>query len=312
MQHRPQQPAAPPVAVLICTRNRGDSIAATIASVLANPYPDFELIIVDQSGDDRTAAAVGRFRADPRLRYLHTSSRGLARARNLGLALIRHDLVLLTDDDCEVPANWIAEMVAPFLRHPQVGIVFCDVVAGPHDRSLGFVPVNQNPRAQLIAGLARWRTSDGVNIGIGAGMAIRRSAAAQIAGFDPLFGSGSHFRSGDDLDFTMRLLAAGRQIYRTDRAAVVHHGFRTYDEGRRLIRSNMFSVGAIYGRMLRRGHWHALRHYFGVLAAMVILPAVRDLARLRRPPVLGRAIWLCRGLIDGLRLPPGPAATRAE
>ncbi len=294
----------PPVTVLVCTRDRGDSIASTIRSILACTYPSFILVVVDQSSDLQTEQMITVFCDDPRLRYIHTNARGLGIARNIGIALSQTDLVLITDDDCQVPPNWIAEMVAPFLHNLRVGIVFCDVIAAPHDHSAGFIPVSLSTHSLLIEDLARWRTCDGVNIGIGAGMAIRRSTAEAVGGFNPLFGPGSHFRSGDDLEFTLHTLAAGYQIYRTNTVGVTHYGFRTFAQMRKLIRNNMFGVGGIYGQMIRRGYWHGMRHYAAVFSRMVIIPALRDLARLRVPPVLGRAVWLVRGLVEGLRTPP--------
>jgi glycosyltransferase involved in cell wall biosynthesis len=288
------------VTVLICTRNRGDAILTQIKGVLANSYADFDLLIVDQSTDSQTARAIGTLESDPRLRYIHTDTQGLSTARNIGLAFSHNDLVLMTDDDCEVPPNWIAEMVAPFLCHPRVGVVFCDVIAGPHDPQAGFIPNSLSARPLLIEDLAHWQTCDGVNLGIGAGMAIRRSAAEAINGFDTRFGPGGQFCNSDDLDFALRSSAANYQICRINHVSVTHHGFRTFEEGRRLMHKSMFSTGAVYGRLIRRGHWQGLLYYAMVVINMVLTPAVIDLLQGRRPPVLGRAIWLARGLIEGL------------
>lgn len=298
----------PPVTVLICTRDRGDSIVATIRSVLACIYPDLSLVIIDQSDDQHTARAISACRADPRLRYISTGVRGKSRAVNVGLAFVRTEIVLLTDDDCEVPPSWVHEMVQPFLRHPQVGVVFCDVAAGPHDQRAGFIPVSLSSRSVLVEDLARWQTCDGVNIGIGAGMAIRRSAAIAIGGFSLLFGPGSPFRSGDDLEFALHALAAGYQIYRTNRAAVIHHGFRTYAQGRQLVYRNLFGIGGIYGQLLRRRPLIALRYYAAVFASVVIVPALTDIAHRQLPRKLGRAFWLLYGFAEGLCTAPPPPA----
>jgi len=112
----------PQVTVLICTRDRGDLIHATIRSVLANTYPRFDLLIVDQSSEISTARAVAEFCGDSRLRYIHTATQGLSIARNIGLAFCHSDLVLMTDDDCEVPPDWISEMVALFSALLNLGL----------------------------------------------------------------------------------------------------------------------------------------------------------------------------------------------
>ncbi|NNJ13124.1 glycosyltransferase family 2 protein [Chloroflexales bacterium ZM16-3] len=290
----------PSVTVLVCTRDRGESIVMTIRSILACTYPNVRLLIIDQSSDRCTEQAIKGFRDDSRLQYIHTRLRGKSRAENLALSFITTDLVLLTDDDCEVPPDWISQMVEPFVRYPKVGVVFCNVIAAPHDSQAGFVPDCVSSRSFLVEDLAHWQTSDGLNIGIGAGMAIRREAAEMIDGFSLLFGPGSPFRSGDDTDFTLRALVAGYQVYRTHTTDIIHHGFRTYDQGRKLIRNNMFGLGGIYGQLLRHGHFFALWRYASVFMVMVIMPALNEMAHLRPPRVLGRIKWLICGLIKGL------------
>ena len=56
---------APTLSVLICTRNRADKLKRAVESVLANSFTDYELIVVDQSTDGKTAATLatlaGRF-----------------------------------------------------------------------------------------------------------------------------------------------------------------------------------------------------------------------------------------------------------
>ncbi len=128
------------VSAIVCTRNRGDSIVRTIESILANTYPRFEPIVVDQSTDDRTAAAAAPFLADARLRYIRSDTRGVSTARNIGLAEARAEVVLFTDDDCEVPPDWVEQMARIFRQHARVAVAFCSVEAVGHDTSKGFIP----------------------------------------------------------------------------------------------------------------------------------------------------------------------------
>ena len=75
-----------PVSAVICTRNRPDLIGTAVASVLANTYPTFDLLVVDQSTDGRTGDIVrGLLAEHANLRYLHTDKAGLSRAYNIGI-----------------------------------------------------------------------------------------------------------------------------------------------------------------------------------------------------------------------------------
>src|SRR5690349_3490688 len=113
------------VTVCICTRNRGASIVATLRSLDASSYTDFDVVIVDQSTGDETAQAIrAATDGDARFSYLRSTSVGLAAARNLALAQARGPIIAFTDDDCEVSPQWLAALVDIFQQNADVGAVF--------------------------------------------------------------------------------------------------------------------------------------------------------------------------------------------
>lgn len=65
----------PCVSVLMTTYNGAATIGASIDSVLAQSFRDFELLVVDDGSTDDTPAILERIH-DPRLRLLRTGSRG--------------------------------------------------------------------------------------------------------------------------------------------------------------------------------------------------------------------------------------------
>jgi hypothetical protein len=50
------------VSVVIPTRGRPDLIGRSVRAVLANDHADFDVVVVDQSDDDRTVRSCGRWR----------------------------------------------------------------------------------------------------------------------------------------------------------------------------------------------------------------------------------------------------------
>jgi glycosyltransferase involved in cell wall biosynthesis len=62
-----------------------------VQSVLAQTYGDFELLIVDDGGQDRSVAICAGF-DDPRIRILPQTNRGLAGARNTGILAARGNM----------------------------------------------------------------------------------------------------------------------------------------------------------------------------------------------------------------------------
>jgi glycosyltransferase involved in cell wall biosynthesis len=94
--------AVPKVSVCIPTYKGGRTIGPAIASVLAQTFADFELLVIDDCSPDDTAEVVGGFR-DPRLRYLRNGTnlgpegnwnRCLSEARGRYFKLLPHDDLL--------------------------------------------------------------------------------------------------------------------------------------------------------------------------------------------------------------------------
>ncbi|MBU4233654.1 MAG: glycosyltransferase family 2 protein [Proteobacteria bacterium] len=93
---------APLVSVIIPTYNRADLVRQALASVKAQTYRDFEIVVVDDGGTDGTYEVLS---ADRDLRVLrHPRRRGVAAARNLGVAAARGEwLAFLDSDDLWLP-----------------------------------------------------------------------------------------------------------------------------------------------------------------------------------------------------------------
>jgi GT2 family glycosyltransferase len=89
-------------------------------------------------------------------------------------------------------------------------------------------------------------------------MALRRSIWSRMGGFDPALGPGAEFFAGDDTDMALRCLQAGIAVCETPATHVVHLGFRSWPDRRRLITGYMIGLGALYAKHLKCGRWSAL------------------------------------------------------
>jgi len=289
-----------PVSVVVCTRDRGPLVAATVSSVLESDAVSLDLIVIDQSVGDDTERALSAQRDDVRLRYVRSTTEGVSTARNIGLRMARNDIVLLTDDDVTVPPEWahdFADAIAPL---PRVAVAFCRVDAAPHDVTKGFIPDHFVDRPVLVRSLL----SKSRARGIGAGMAVRRDAVLEFGGFDEHLGPGSALRSGEDRDLAARALGAGWWLFQTPDAAVIHHGFRTWWEGKALTRRDWYGIGAAYAKQLKCGHAGVVV----VLAHEVLWlgfakPVLLWLSGTRGGPGLRRIAYFACGLVRGLRTP---------
>lgn len=98
---------APFFSIIIPTYNRATFIGVTLDSVLAQTYPNLEILVVDDGSKDNTAEVVGRY-ADPRLRYYPKENGERGVARNYGLARAIGTYVLFLDSDDRFHPNHLA------------------------------------------------------------------------------------------------------------------------------------------------------------------------------------------------------------
>lgn len=299
----------PAATVVVCTKDRPGKILVTIDRVLASVHQDFELLVLDQSSDERTREAMSRYRPDTRVRYVRSQTVGQGASRQEALEIARSEFVLFTDDDCLPAPDWVGSMLA-CLEDEQVAIVYGRVEALEEDSSSGFTPVflpRKNETISSLWGVVRGMYGPGSSlrgaVGIGASMAVRRSAIAAVGGFDPQTGPGSRFPSADDMDIGIRILMAGGSVHANRGVTVVHDGLRNWDEYPELVQRDFLALGAVFSKLLRfggiPGYIIVLQHFF----SFGFLFPIRTVTFRSRPKGMKRAYYLLKGIWVGLRHP---------
>jgi len=98
-------------------------IAATVQSVLAQTYSNFEIIIVDDGSPDRSIQICQQF-TDKRIKIIRQQNRGVCAARNTGINNAQGDYIAFLDGD----DLWVPEKLEKHLEHlensPNVGLSF--------------------------------------------------------------------------------------------------------------------------------------------------------------------------------------------
>jgi glycosyltransferase involved in cell wall biosynthesis len=84
--------------VIIPTYNRASHIEATLNSVLAQTYPNFEVIVVDDGSTDNTREVVASLK-DTRIRYFWKENEERNIARNFGVSVAQGDYINFLDSD---------------------------------------------------------------------------------------------------------------------------------------------------------------------------------------------------------------------
>ncbi|MFF9341081.1 MULTISPECIES: glycosyltransferase [unclassified Streptomyces] len=230
--------APPPASVVVATRERPDSLARALDSLLAQDHPDHELIVVDNA--PRTTATrdlvTGAYAG--RVRYVREDRPGLAAAHNAGVAAAGGEVLAFTDDDVIADPRWLGALAAPFAADPGLGCVTglilparlttpAQVLLESHGGfAKGFAPRLYDP-ARPPADEPLFPFTAG-SFGSGANMAFRASALRRAGGFDPATGTGTPAKGGDDLYAFVAVLAAGHRLRYTPDALVWHHHRETW------------------------------------------------------------------------------------
>ncbi len=121
----------PTVSVLMAVYNGQRHVRQAVDGILAQTFPDFEFVIVDDGSTDTTPRILDEY-VDPRIvRLKHTKNRGLIAALNTGLAAARGEFVARQDaDDFSYPDRF--QIQVDFLRsRPDVAVVGSDSAFEP-------------------------------------------------------------------------------------------------------------------------------------------------------------------------------------
>jgi glycosyltransferase involved in cell wall biosynthesis len=117
----------PRVSVITIFLNAERYLAEAIESVLAQDFPDFELILVDD-GSAEPCSALARVYAEryPNVTYLEHPghrNRGMSASRNLGMSVARGEFIAFIDaDDVWAPSK-LREQIAIMDANPKLGMV---------------------------------------------------------------------------------------------------------------------------------------------------------------------------------------------
>ncbi|WP_416902539.1 bifunctional polysaccharide deacetylase/glycosyltransferase family 2 protein [Micromonospora echinospora] len=122
-------PVTEPVSVVVPAYNEKEGIAAAVRSLASGDHPGgIEVVVVDDGSTDGTADIVAGLGL-PNVRVVRKPNGGKPSALNTGVALARHDLIVMVDGDTVFEPDAVRRLVQPF-ADPQVGAVAGNVKVG--------------------------------------------------------------------------------------------------------------------------------------------------------------------------------------
>lgn len=211
----------PEVSVVVCTYNRAEMLALSLASLTAMQTLgefSYEMVVVDDASTDGTAATIQAISqgAPIPLHYVRGEGKGVARARNQGLEAAAGTWIAFFDDDQLAEPHWLLDMWTlsrktgarlvggrRLLALPQDSLrqlpPFCRALLGQED--WGDVPLRCSRQNTPAAGHAL----------------IKREVFEIVGKFDE-----SLTRGGEDLDFFRRVRRQGLDVWYAPQAVSYH------------------------------------------------------------------------------------------
>jgi cellulose synthase/poly-beta-1,6-N-acetylglucosamine synthase-like glycosyltransferase len=214
----------PKLSVIIIGRNEGDRLAACLQSVAAISA-EAELIYVDSASTDGSAQLAANFGAEAIV--LHGGTQTAARARNAGWQRARAPLILFLDGDTVLNQDFPAAAIKVLESEPAIAAVW------GHRRELHPERSVYNRVLDLD-----WIYAAGDTDYCGGDALMRRSALAEVEGYDPAL------IAGEEPELCRRLRARGYRIVHIDSPMTGHD-------------LNMTHFSQYWRRAVRAGHAYA-------------------------------------------------------
>ena len=231
------------VSVIVLTWNDGPLLTTCLDALLRSEGVDLEVVVVD-NGSQPPASVPARVQL-----LRNEENRGVAPARNQGVAVSRSPLICLLDSDAVVRPGTIARLARALEEDHQVALAAPVFRGQPPEASGGRAPtLVEKARRGLnltdtYSSIKRnggtWR----VDFAIGACQLFRRAAFDGVGGLDERY-----FYGPEDIDFCLRLRQAGWGVVQVADAEVEH-------PPRRRFRGLLTRRGQVHLRAVLHHHW---------------------------------------------------------
>ena len=187
--------------VIIPVYNRPDEVSELLASIAAQTFRDFEILVVEDGSSIKCEDIVNQYAGKLDIKYLYKENGGPAMARNYAAERAEGEYLLILDSDTVLPEGYF-KAIENFLASDNP-----DAFGGPDRASEDFSPIQK----AISYSMTSFFTTGGIRGGKrkitrffprSFNMGIRREVFAKLGGF-------SAMRFGEDVDLSMRIVEAG-------------------------------------------------------------------------------------------------------
>ncbi len=254
--------------VVIPLYNRAHLVADTIQSVRSQDWTDYEIIVVDDGSRDDPEPVIGAI-GDPRVRYIRQENAGGGAARNRGIeAAVGRYIAFLDSDDLFLPGK-LSTMAQALASDDGSTVLYSRMKV---DRGVDRYWIRPDRGIREDEDVGEYLFC--ANQFMQTSTMVVPTALAQRVLFDPAL------KKGQDLDFCVRLQAAGAHFRMIDRALTVwldatEAGRTSYVRGYETSLDWLDRCGHMLTDRARRGYRATVLAYH--MAPIRPVAAIRDL-----------------------------------
>ena len=195
--------ATPAVSVVIPAYNAAAHVREAVASVFAQTFQDFELIVVNDGSPDTPELERALAPYAERLVYLKRENGGPSAARNAGVRRARGRFVAFLDSDDAWEPGYLAEQLAAFEEDPSLDLVYADALIVGDTVLAGQTFMQQSPSRGAVTAEALLREDCTV---LTSCVVARRQSLIDAGLFD------ERFRRSEDFDLWVRMAHGGARL----------------------------------------------------------------------------------------------------
>ena len=236
------------VSIIFATYNRNKILTQTLQGLaeMDTTGLDWEVVLVDNAGNDETARIADAFSASLPLKFIVETAPGKNNALNTALNHASGDLFIFTDDDIIPDPAWAKSLVDAADRW-QDSDLFGGRILPKYPAGKTAAAINDPEFMAVTYVIADWDLPEGEHFPVtktwGPNMMVRRRVFDQGLRFNPEIGpTGGNYVMGSEIDFLKRARAAGYTDVYVPSALVYHQ-----------IRSEQLTHSWIFGRAFRLG-----------------------------------------------------------
>ena len=236
---------APAVSILTPAFDVARYVGAAVGSVLAQTFPDWEMLVVDDGSRDNTAEVVAGCQ-DKRIRLIRQENAGVSAARSRAIAEARGEAVLFLDADDWLAPDALERLMVALASVPAAIAAHGAYAVMAEDARPGDPPLRLKGAPALSGDLLERLLVQNLFVN-GGHMLVRREAIAAAGPFLP------HLRYGEDWEYWIRLALQGPFVAVEDAEPVLFVRERQGSAYRRMARDPMAfapAMAAIYANPL--------------------------------------------------------------